>query len=71
MHRHRPNLVLTVTGRADRGINVFMLASQSYESTIWLTYKQAAERGGHVKAGEKATPVVLWKWLDRSVDAED
>lgn len=44
-----------------RGINVLLLASQGYSSPYWLTYKQASERGGYVKKGEKATPIVFWK----------
>jgi antirestriction protein ArdC len=36
----------------------------SYQSPFWLTYKQAQELGGNVKRGEKACPVVFWKWLD-------
>ena len=35
-----------------------------YESPYFLTFKQAAQLGGNVKRGEKATPVVFWKWFD-------
>src|SRR5213079_794158 len=31
---------------------------------FWLTFNQAKELGGNVKRGEKACPVVFWKWLD-------
>lgn len=61
------------TGHAYRGINVFVLAMQGYESPFWLTLNQANKFGGHVKADEKSTPVVFWKWPnkeDRSL-AED
>ncbi|HWX54843.1 MAG TPA: ArdC-like ssDNA-binding domain-containing protein [Verrucomicrobiae bacterium] len=44
-----------------RGINVLLLATQGYGSAYWLTYKQATERGGHVKKGEKSTPIVFWQ----------
>jgi|SRR5579859_1848179 len=44
-----------------RGINVLLLAMQGYSSPHWLTYRQAAERGGNVKKGEKSTPIVFWK----------
>src|SRR5688572_8566762 len=54
-----------ITGRPYRGINVFMLACQGYESPHWLTFKQARERGGHVRRGEHGTPVVLWKPIIR------
>ncbi|WP_136525729.1 ArdC family protein [Geomonas ferrireducens] len=48
-----------------RGINVFMLACQEYSSPYWLTFKQCHEKGGHVLKGERSTPVVFWKWIDR------
>jgi antirestriction protein ArdC len=47
-----------------RGVNVFLLQAMSYESPLWLTYRQAQELGGNVRRGEKACPVVFWKWLD-------
>ncbi len=52
-----------ISGREYRGVNVFLLHAMSYESPHWLTYKQAAELGGHVKKGERACPVVFWKRL--------
>jgi antirestriction protein ArdC len=37
----------------------------------WLSFKQAKELGGSVKKGEKATPVVFWKWIEaQEVDPE-
>src|SRR5262245_30759051 len=50
--------------KAYRGVNVFLLHAMSYESPFWLTFKQAQELGGNVRKGEKACPVVFWKWLD-------
>jgi antirestriction protein ArdC len=47
-----------------RGVNVFLLHAMSYQSAFWLTFNQAKELGGSVKRGEKACPVVFWKWLD-------
>src|SRR5678815_190007 len=47
-----------------RGVNVFLLHAMMYESPYWLTFNQAKSLGGHVKQGEKACPVVFWKWLD-------
>jgi antirestriction protein ArdC len=44
-----------------KGINAWMLGMTSYSGTRWLTYKQAQERGGHVRKGEKAMPVIFWK----------
>jgi antirestriction protein ArdC len=45
-------------------VNVFLLHAMSYQSPFWLTFNQAKELGGSVKRGEKACPVVFWKWLD-------
>src|SRR5918996_1063357 len=44
-----------------KGINAWMLGMTSYRDTRWLTYKQAQERGGQVRKGEKATAVIFWK----------
>jgi antirestriction protein ArdC len=52
------------SGKPYRGVNVFLLHAMGYGSPYWLTFKQAQERGGHVRKGEKASPVVFWKWLD-------
>ena len=35
-----------------------------YENPYWLTFRQANELGGHVKKGEKACPIVFWKFLE-------
>lgn len=52
--------------KAYRGVNVWLLATAGYDSRYWLTYKQAKERGGHVRKGETSTPVVFWKWLEKN-----
>lgn len=53
-----------ISGKEYRGVNVFLLHAMSYQSPFWLTFKQAGELGGSVRKGEKACPVVFWKWLD-------
>lgn len=60
-----------VTGREYRGINVFLLASRGYGSPHWLTYKQATERGGHVRKGQHGAKVVFWKIGKREVEHAD
>jgi antirestriction protein ArdC len=50
-----------VTQKPYRGINTFLLMSMGYESTNWLTFRQATQLGGNVKKGEKSCPVVFWK----------
>jgi len=54
-----------------RGINVFLLGCQQYSSPYWLTYKQAEDRGGHIRKGEKSTMVVFWKLMDRGYSVAD
>lgn len=49
------------SGRAYRGINVFLLGLASYQSPWWVTYKGAQRRGGQVRKGERSTLVTLWK----------
>ena len=54
-----------VSKRSYRGINRFLLNISSYASPFWATYNQVQKLGGHVRKGEKSTPVVFWKWLDK------
>src|SRR5208283_1023130 len=49
-----------VTGKIYRGVNLFLLNMMSYTSPYWLTFNQCKEKGGHIKAGEKSTPIVFW-----------
>jgi antirestriction protein ArdC len=53
------------TGKAYRGVNVFLLAMESaiqgYASPWWGTYNQISGRGGQVRKGQKSTMVILWK----------
>lgn len=48
--------------KAYRGINVILLAMQGYGSQYWLTFQQAKQLGGHVRAGEKSTGIVFWRF---------
>jgi antirestriction protein ArdC len=54
-----------VSKKEYRGINLWILGSSPFSSPYWVTYKQAADKGGHVIKGSKSTPVVFWKWIDR------
>ena len=53
-----------VSGKHYRGVNPFMLGvtawCKGYESAYWLTFKQAKERGGSVRKGEKSTRVIFY-----------
>jgi antirestriction protein ArdC len=58
------------SGKPYRGINVMLLGCQHYTSPWWVTFRQCSERGGNVRKGEKATPVVFWSQLHRQDDTE-
>jgi antirestriction protein ArdC len=62
------------TGREYRGINVWLLSIEAqmrgYTSPYWVTFKQAKERGGTVRKGEKSTEVVLWKPFKKTIEVD-
>ena len=61
------------TGHAYQGINTLALwataRNRGYVSIFWATYRQWREMGAKVRAGEKATMVILYKPVP--VDAQD
>ena len=63
------------SGKPYRGANIISLwASQAvsgYESSQWVTYKQAAEKGLQVRKGQKGSHVIFWKFLKKMVDGEE
>jgi len=66
------------TGLTYSGVNILILwncaVQKSYSSNVWLTYKQAAELGGHVRAGEKSVMCVYFdmvKAKDQRADDEE
>jgi antirestriction protein ArdC len=64
--------VNAVSGHTYRGSNIVMLwiAAQEagYSQSRWATFKQWAEKGARVRKGEKGTPVLWFKMLDRKDD---
>jgi antirestriction protein ArdC len=64
-----------LSGRPYRGINLLVLAitalERGFDDPRWLTYRQAASRGGHIRRGEHGTQIVLWKWIEREDSATD
>ncbi len=60
-----------VTGKPYRGLNILLTAMQGYASPYWITFRQAAEKGGQVRAGEKGTPIIYWNWQVRQVQKDD
>ena len=59
-----------IAGRRYRGINAFLLGITPYASPFWLTFRQALERGGSVRAGERALPVIWWDQRIREEEDE-
>jgi len=55
----------SIHGHPYRGFNAFALALTNYKSPFWVTFKECKKRGGYVKKGEKSTPIVFWKLIDR------
>lgn len=60
-----------VSGKAYRGVNTMLLGLQHYESPYWVTYKQAQDKGGHVRKGEKGTRIFFWKILTKKDEESD
>jgi len=50
------------TGKEYRGLNIVVFATVGFASRYWITYRRAQRLGGHVRKGEKAMPVIYWKW---------
>lgn len=50
------------TGKEYRGLNLLVLGAAGFTSRYWVTYREALRLGGHVRRGERASPVVYWKW---------
>src|SRR5438045_7810102 len=46
-----------------RGINSILLNSLAFESSFFLTFKQARSLGGSVRQGEKGFPIVFWNFI--------
>ena len=59
------------TGKDYRGCNVLMLLSRNFASREWLTYKQAAEMGGHVRKGQKGTPIFFFSLVEKKKEDQD
>ena len=58
-----------VSRKPYRGINALLLGSTDYQSPFWITFKQALDLGGHVRKGERSTPVIYYKILEKRDEA--
>jgi antirestriction protein ArdC len=54
-----------VSKKAYRGINSLTLGSTRFNSPFWMTFRQARELGGSVRKGEKSSPVIYYKFLEK------
>ncbi|MXX17567.1 MAG: DUF1738 domain-containing protein [Gammaproteobacteria bacterium] len=61
---------ISASGRQYRGINRILLGMEQsllgYNSPQWYTRKMANQAGGHIRKGEKGTPIVFFKPVDKS-----
>jgi antirestriction protein ArdC len=68
-------LPLNASGRAYRGINIFMLWMEQmihgYSSRHWFTMKQANNFGAKIRKGQKSTMVIYAKPMEKEVEDKD
>ena len=58
------------TDKFYQGINIFVLGSAAFQSPYFLTYLQAKEMGGQVRAGEKGLPIIKVGTWEKGAKAE-
>ena len=56
------NMVSMTKDGGYKGLNVLILSLKGYPYREWITFKQAKDKGGHVKAGEKGTQITHWSF---------
>ncbi len=54
-----------VSRKSYRGINALLLGSSRYDSPYWMTFRQSLELGGNVQKGEKASPIIFYKFQEK------
>ncbi len=54
-----------VSGNTYNGINLILLGMKSSVSPVWGSFKQWKQKGGYVRAEEKGTPIIFWKFIDK------
>jgi antirestriction protein ArdC len=57
-----------VSRKTYRGINSLILGGSEFQSPYWVSFKQAKDLGGTIRKGEKATPVIYYKLLEKLDD---
>lgn len=59
------------TGREYQGVNVLLLGLMNFASPWWMTFRQAQERGGAVRKGERGSLVMKFGRYDKAVKNGD
>jgi antirestriction protein ArdC len=60
-----------ITNKPYQGINLLLLGSEDYANPYWLTFKQAQEKRGHVKKGEKGSLITFWKVTEKELEEKE
>jgi antirestriction protein ArdC len=55
-----------VSKKAYRVVNILILATTEFSSPWWMSFKQARELGGKVKAGSKSEIIVFFKRYEKT-----
>jgi antirestriction protein ArdC len=62
-------------GTPYRGMNTFwlwmMAEASGFASPYWMTYRQCAKLGGHVRKGEKSSIAIFYKTYEKEVETPD
>ncbi|GLR76796.1 ArdC family protein [Aliivibrio sifiae] len=63
------------TGALYNGMNIMLLwmsaTMQSFSSSSWMTFKQAKEKGGQVRKGEKGTHIFFYNMIEKTDKGTD
>ena len=54
-----------VSRKPYHGVNALLLGSARHASPFWMTFHQALESGGSIRKGEKATPIIFFKFREK------
>lgn len=63
--------VNAITGKRYHGANVLQLLAQGHDDPRWCTYRQAAEAGAQVRAGEHGTTVQYLKFTQEQTKRDE
>lgn len=58
-----------ITRKPYKGINSFILNCNNFSSSYWLTFKQAQDKGGYIRKGERSTLVCFYKWINTTSES--